>query len=130
MTPAQPNHYNVCVDDPGYEDYICRYKHLRDDVGRLSVTFSSNHAGARPPNPKLLALHAASARVEHMSGAAKAFRELDRNAELFDELDCNAEASDESERDSEETSVFAFDGSSARTPDHSVTPIATILSVA
>jgi len=91
MMPAQPNHYNVCVDHPGYESYIRRYKHVRDDDGRLSVTFSSNHADARPPNPKLLALHAASARVVHMSGAAQAFHELDRNAKTFDELECDFE---------------------------------------
>ena len=71
------------------------YKHLRDDGGRLSVTFSSYHPDARVPNPKLLALHATCARVVHISGAAEAFKELDRNAEAFDE----------SERDSEEIST-------------------------
>ena len=96
------------------------YKHLRDDGGRLSVTFSSHHPDARVPNPKLLALHAACSRVVHMSGATEAFDELDRNAGAFDE----------SERDPEKTSVPAFNDSSASLPDHLVTPFATILKVA
>lgn len=79
MGPAQPNCYNICVTYPGHE------MHLRDDFGRLSVTFCSNHADARLPNPKLLALHAACARVVHMSGAEEAFDDPDPNAEPSDE---------------------------------------------
>ena len=60
------------------------YKYLRDDGGRLSVTFSSSHADARLPNHRLLALHAACARVVHMSGADEAFYKLDRDAEAID----------------------------------------------
>jgi len=91
MTPAQPNRYNICVHHPGYERHLRAYNRLRDDGGRLSVTFSSNHADARLPNPKLLALHAACARVVHMSGADEAFYELDHNAKAFDELESDFE---------------------------------------
>ena len=91
MMSSQPNRYNVCVDHPGYERLLRLYNHLHDDNGRLSVTFSSNHKDARLPNPKLLALHAACARVVHMSGAAEAFDDLDRNAEALDELECDSD---------------------------------------
>ena len=83
---------------------------MRVDGNRLSVTFSSNNPDARLPNPKLLALHAACARVAHMSGAAEAFDEL--------------------ERDVEETRVLTFDGSSARLLDHLMSPSMTISGVA
>ena len=86
------------------------FGHLRVDGNRLSVTFSSNHENARVPNPKLLALHAACARVAHMSGAAEAF--------------------DEFERDVDDTRVLAFDGSSSRLLDHLMTPFAAIPGVA
>ena len=55
---------------------------------------------------RLLALHAACARVAHMSGAAKAFDEL--------------------ERDVEDTEVLAFDGSSSRLLDHLLTPFSVV----
>ena len=54
----------------------------------------SNQEGTPPPDPQLLALHATCIRVVHMSGAA----------EFFDSL----------EQDTEETSIIAFDDSSAR----------------
>jgi len=82
------------------------FGHLRADGNRLCVTFSSNHENARVPDPKLLALHAACARVAHMSGAAEAF--------------------DEFERDIEDTRVLAFDVSSARLLDHLITPFAAV----
>ena len=83
---------------------------MRVDGNRLSVRFSSNNPDARLPNPKLLALHAACARVAHMSGAAEAFDEL--------------------ERDVEETKVLAFDRSSARLLDHLTPPSMTTPGVA
>lgn len=74
----------------------------------LFVTFSpSPHCeGAQLPNPQLLALHAACARVVHMSGAAEAF--------------------DEVEREVEKTMVLAWDGSSAHLLDHLISPFVTI----
>ena len=110
---SQPDSYEVCVPDPLSKIYLRMYKdfgRLRDDGNRLSVKFSLNNLGARLPNPKLLALHAACARVAHMSGAAEAFDEL--------------------ERDVEETRVLAFDGSSARLLDHLMSPLMTISGVA
>ena len=112
---SQPNCYEVCVPDPTSKIYLRMFKDfgcLRDDGNRLYVTFSSynNNQNARLPNPKLLALHAACARVAHMSGAAEAFDEL--------------------ERDVEETRVLAFDGSSARLLDHLMSPSMTISGVA
>ena len=95
---------------------------MRVDGNRLSVTFSSNNPDARLPNPKLLALHAACARVAHMSGAAEAFDEL--------ECDVEDETFDESERDVEETRVLAFDRSSARLLDHLMSPSMAISGVA
>lgn len=86
------------------------FRHLHVDGDQLSVTFSSNHKDARVPNPKLLALHAACARVAHMSGAAEAFDELERDVEV--------------------TRVLAFDGSSAHLLDHLMTPFATIPGIA
>lgn len=85
------------------------FGHLDADGNRLFVEFSSS-VDAQYPNPKLLALHAACARVAHMSGAAEAFDEL--------------------ERDVEDTRVLASDGSSARLLDHLITPFAAIPGVA
>jgi len=45
------------------------------------VEFRSDLEGAPPPDSQLLALHAACARVAHMSGAAEFFNELERDAE-------------------------------------------------
>jgi hypothetical protein len=84
------------------------FKHLQDD--RPSVTFSSSLGDALLPNPRLLALHAACARVVHMSGAAEAFVEF--------------------ERDVEYTRVLAFDGSSARLLNHLMSPLEAISGVA
>ena len=62
----------------------------------MLVDFSSilTPRGDTTPDPQLLALHATCVRVVHTSGAA----------EFFDRL----------ERDTEETSIIAFDDSSAR----------------
>lgn len=70
------------------------FGHLHVDGDRLSVKFLLNHENARFPDPRLLALHAAYARVLHTPSAAEAF--------------------DEFTRDVEETRAFAFDRSSAR----------------
>ena len=106
----QPNHYTVCVCDKGNEEYLRQFGHLHADGDRLSVTFSSRHQSLRLPDPRLLALHAACARVAHMSGASEAF--------------------DEFERDIEDTRVLALDGSSARLLDHFLTPFAVVPGVA
>ena len=45
------------------------------------MEFRSDLEGAPPPDSQLLALHAACARVAHMSGAAEFFNELERDAE-------------------------------------------------
>ena len=71
--------------------------------------FTSNHGDAQLPNPKLLTLHAACARVVRMSGAAEA----------IDKLEC----------DVEEMRVLAFDGSSSHLLDHLMIPFATISGV-
>lgn len=47
------------------------YGHLHADGNHPSVKFSSNYADVRLPDPKLLALHAACARVVHMSGVTE-----------------------------------------------------------
>jgi len=117
MTPAQPNRYDVHVTYWGYEKHLCVFKHLRDDRGRLSVTFRSNHADARLPNPKLLALHATCTRVAHMAGAIDA----------LEDLDLNAETSDESKNDSEEMSDLASDESVSSPPMTRLLPRPTIL---
>jgi len=110
-TCSQPNRYNVCAYNQELEEHLRRLGHcLHVDGDRLSVTFTSIHGNARLPDPKLLALHAACARVVRMSGAAEAIDEL--------------------ERDVEETRVLAFDGSSARLLDHLITPFARIPGVA
>jgi hypothetical protein len=82
------------------------YGHLEADGDRFFVTFSQCHKDLQPPDPRLLTLHAACARVAHMSGAAEAFNKL--------------------ERDLEEIKVLAFDGSSARLLDHLLTPSAVV----
>jgi len=104
----EPNHYTVCVCDPGNEEYLRKFGNLHADGDRLSVTFSSRHQSLRLPDPRLLALHAACARVAHMSGAAEA----------FDKFEC----------DVEDTRVlaFEFDGSSARLLDHFLTPFSVV----
>jgi len=102
---TQPNRYKLCASNKGHAAF------LRRSIGnRQHATFTSNHPKARLPNPKLLALHAACARVAHMSGAT----------EVIDEL----------ERDAEATRVLTSDGSSARLLDHLMTPFATVPGVA
>ena len=107
VTRAQVNRYRVCVSQSVHEMYIRRHDYLPGNPREpLYITFSSSFPNSRLPCPILLGLHAACARVAHMSGAA----------EVIDEL----------ERDVEETRVLAFDGSSARLLDHLMTPFATI----
>ena len=55
------------------------FGHLHVDGDRLSDTFSQSHESLQLPNSQLLTLHAACARVTHMSGAAKAFEELEHD---------------------------------------------------
>jgi len=92
----QVNTYKVCAKDSFVFDLSTK--------PREQVTFSvpddvirECDAGGKQipalPNPDLIALHAACARVAYLSGAA----------EYFDML----------ERDAEETTVLASDGSSA-----------------
>ena len=71
------------------------------------VEFSAQFEKASPPDPLLLGLHAACARVAHMSGAA----------EFFDRI----------ERDAEEITVLAADGSSAPLLSNLLCPYADIL---
>ena len=87
-----------------YERYLLRYDHLKRERGRLFVTFSRSDDRLELPDPQLLALHATCARVAHMSGAAEAF--------------------DEVEREVEDTRVLASNGSSAHLLDHLLTPFA------
>ena len=79
---------------------------LRANGDRLYVTFSQGYEDLQLPNPQLLALHTACARVVRMAGAAEAFDRL--------------------ERDVEDEMVLAFDGSSTRLLDHLLTPFAAI----
>jgi len=100
----QRHRYKVRVSYGGIEGFIRRISIRSGDP--LVVEFRSDLKNAPPPDPQLLALHAACARVAHMSGAA----------EFFDEL----------ERDVEETEVLAFDGSSARLLSNLMSPHALI----
>ena len=86
------------------------FGHLHADSDRLSVTFSQSHESLQLPNPQLLALHAACARIARMSGAAKAIEELEHNIE--------------------DIRVLAFDGSSARLLDYFLTLLVAIPGVA
>ncbi|KAF9778920.1 hypothetical protein BJ322DRAFT_1113799 [Thelephora terrestris] len=103
----EPNRYHVL-----HVRYLRKFEHLHADGDHTFVTFSPSphYEGARLPNPQLLALHAACARVAHMSGAAEAFDEL--------------------EREVEETNLLASDGSSAYPLDHLMSLFATIPGVA
>ena len=103
---TQLNRYNICVSDADGERYLRLFGHLRADGDCLSTVLSSSHQDARLPASQLLALHAACARVAHMSGAAEFFNEIDR--------------------DVEESTVLAFDGSSVRLLNHLISPFATI----
>ena len=83
-------------------------RHLNFDGHGLYVEFTGEEGVV--PDPRLLGLHAACARVAHLSGAAEAFDEL--------------------QRDAEDTKVLAFDGSSAPLLDNLLVPIALISGVA
>ena len=77
------------------------------DGAPMVVDFTSRVENAPPPpDHRLLALHAACARVAHMSGAAQ----------FFDQVD----------RDVEETEVLAFDGSSAHLLSHLLSPFGAV----
>ena len=80
--------------------------HLKPDYpGCIFVTFSDTHNDLLP-DPQLLGLHTACAWVAHMSGAAKAFNEV--------------------ECDVKDTKVLAFNRSSAHLLDHLLTPFVAI----
>ena len=67
----------ICVSDEGYEVH---FKPLNPS----SIVQFKNHNPKKElplPNPALLALHAACARVLHMSGAAEYFDQCDRDDE-------------------------------------------------
>jgi len=102
----EPNRYQVCVSDPTYEVHLRLYRHLESVGDHLFVTFTRTHESQEYPDYRLLGLHAACARVAHMSGAAEAF--------------------DEVERDLEDTTVLAVDGSDAHLLDHLLIPHAAI----
>lgn len=70
----------------------------------MMVNLPSQYKEIPPPNPLLLALHAACARVAHMSGAAEYFNQI--------------------ERDTEDMKVLASDGSSARLLSSLLSPFA------
>ena len=83
---------------------MSRFTHLEpDNLGRLFVTFSRTDNSQDFPDPRLLGLHATCARVAHLSGAAEAINEV--------------------ERDLEDTMVLAKDGSSTRLLDHLLAPL-------
>jgi hypothetical protein len=91
---VQVQTYNICASDPftfGARVHKQVTFSVPDDVIRKCHTAEKSLPAL--PSPDLIALHAACARVAHMSGAA----------EYLDRL----------ERDVEETTVLANDGSSA-----------------
>ena len=111
LQSAQDHCYKVCTASPGYKDHLNIYKHLKSDSsGDLVVTFTSSEEGLELPDPQLLSLHAACARVAHMSGAAEAFDKL--------------------EREVEDIEVLASDGSSAHLLNHLLVPLTPIPGVA
>ena len=104
---AQDHCYKVCTAEDHQRDYVDYFKHLKSDSsGDLVVTFTSSEGDLELPDPQLLGLHAACARVAHMSGAAEAFDKL--------------------ERDVEDIEVLASDGTSAHLLDHLLVPLAPI----
>ena len=113
LNSAQENRYRICVARQSTElllDILDLYRRETDAFGRRYVTFHNHHPPTPLPSPELLALHAVCARVAHMSGAVEAFREFDD--------------------DVEETSVLAFDGSSAPLLSSLLAPFAAIHAVA
>lgn len=76
-----------------------------DRLQRPYVTFTQCDESQEVPDAQLLGLHAACARVAHLSDASKVFYEL--------------------EREMEDTNVLAHDGSSARLLDHLLAPFVT-----
>ena len=108
-TCLQFHRYYVQVFGEGNAQFVTRDNYLEtDERGRPFVTFSCDEKLI--PDPQLLGLHAVCARVAHMSGAAEAFDQLDR--------------------DVEEIMVLASDGSSAPLLDHVLIPLAAIPGVA
>jgi hypothetical protein len=76
----------------------------------MVVEFTLKYKNAQPPDPMLLALHTACARVAHMSDAAEFLNQL--------------------ELDAEETDVLAVDGSSARLLSNLISSFAVLLGTA
>lgn len=58
-----------------------RCEDLASDGGHPSVTFSEPDEDLQPPDPQLLALHAACARAAHMSGAVETLYLSESNVE-------------------------------------------------
>ncbi|KAF8258603.1 hypothetical protein EI94DRAFT_1754170 [Lactarius quietus] len=78
----KPNKYKVCVPRNKFALHLRRSNHLESDtLNRLFVTFSRTDDSQEYPDPQLLGLHAVCARVAHMSGAADAFYEVERDLE-------------------------------------------------
>ena len=82
LTCTQPNCCVVCVSDSSYAVCIRNHGHLEPDhLGRPCVTFSQSDESLPLPDPQLLAIHAACARVTCMSGAAKVLDRDDKKTE-------------------------------------------------
>ena len=109
----QVHRYRVCTLDGDQEAFIYRNfvggdRHING--APMFVEFNVQLEKAPPPDPLLLGLHAACARVAHMSGAA----------EFFDQI----------ERDAEDIMVLAFDGSSAPLLSNLLLPYSVIRRIA
>jgi hypothetical protein len=63
-------------------------------VPEKTTLTSSNPTALPVPSPELLALHAACAKVAHLSGAGEYIDKLDRDAEELDVLACDGGSSD------------------------------------
>ena len=109
----QVHRYRVCTLH-GHQEAFIRKIFLGDSHhisgAPIFVEFNGQFEKASPPDPLLLGLHAACARVAHMSGAA----------EFFDQI----------ERDTEDIRVLAFDGSSAPLLSNLLCPYSVIRGVA
>ena len=113
FTMLQVHRYRVCTLDGDQEAFIRSIfkggdRHING--APMFVEFNGQFEKASPPDPLLLGLPAACARVTHMSGAA----------EFFDQI----------ERDAEDTRVLAFDGSSAPLLSNLLSPHSVIRGVA
>lgn len=71
---VQPNRYEVCPRHEALKQRACDWsQHPQTHVpgAAILVDLSPKHEGVPPPDPRLLALHAACARVAHMSDAIR-----------------------------------------------------------